>query len=88
MDILQTYLWAEQQITDEVAATESAYPQLKTENDKIRKIMGDPEHVKKLRALEPRLDFFAAMISSCRSDMLNCGRCLLWSTVRRAREAA
>jgi hypothetical protein len=78
MDVLSTEGWSAEEITREIAAEEKRWPTLVQDNERIRAwIAAHPE-----RILPP--DFVnAALVSNCREDRLNCGRCAFWREVGR-----
>jgi hypothetical protein len=82
MDILSTSGMPSAVIAEAIKENEARWPSLRGDNDLIR---GVPSHQIKIMLLwQPDLDVAAALISSCRSDMLNCGRCRFWNTYRKA----
>lgn len=79
MDVLDTSYWSEEFLNEWLHRTETLYPRLKAENDKIRAFVELP-HVKGVL----KVDVNAALVSDCRSDMLSCGRCAFYKAVKDA----
>lgn len=81
MDILSVRGWDKEYVELRIKNVETRWS-LKKENGEIRAIISDEENVKKLLVVNPDLDFDAALMSDCRSDVLNCGRCAFWCAHR------
>jgi hypothetical protein len=81
MDILSTFDWGPEEIDRRIADTEAAYKSLKAENERIRQLATRPDIAQALADENVSLD--AALISSCRSDALSCGRCAFWNALRK-----
>lgn len=81
MDVLNTYWFGRDQIASMISENESLYPSLIEDNIKIRKIASDVK-ISDLLKLHG-IDVNAALVSSCRSDARNCGRCAFWDFVRK-----
>lgn len=80
MDVLSTKDWPSCYINTLIRQTEKKYPQRIADNKAIR-------HVSQLEQIRPliqaqEIDVNAALISTCNSDMLNCGRCAFWRFAR------
>lgn len=81
MDMLSTGWMSSEQVSAAIAETERRYPSLADENRRIR-LMVENEDVKRAIAADG-LDVNAALVSSCRSDMLSCGRCALFGLIHK-----
>lgn len=81
MDILSTFGWGREKIDSLIAGTEASYKSLKAENALIRSLAMRPDVAQAIAAENVSLD--AALISSCRSDILSCGRCAFWNALRK-----
>jgi hypothetical protein len=77
MDTLTTEWMTAEQIAQRIAGVESAHPSLKQDNEAIKALAEAHPELAKV------VDVDAAMVSSCRSDILNCGRCRFWAEARR-----
>ncbi|KKK90776.1 hypothetical protein LCGC14_2719630 [marine sediment metagenome] len=77
MDILSTVGWPQVEIERAIVDVEREWP-VGFDNNKIREIILDLPLVFQLLDVAPTLDFNAALISGCRSDLLTCGRCAFW----------
>ena len=64
-----------------ILSVEKKYPDLKKENDEIRKWWGTAGNKEKLASKFPNIDVIAALLSDCRTDPNNCGRCAFHNTV-------
>ena len=81
MDTLNTVGMSPEFINQEIEITEAKYPSRKRENDIWRKWLLVPENSERLRRLYPSLSIEAGFLSTCRSDMLNCGSCALGAAI-------
>lgn len=73
MDILSTAGWSKEEIERAIADNEKKHPRFVEEN----KVLRENHH------LIPHVDLNAALVSSCRSDILSCGRCRFMDELRR-----
>ena len=80
MDILDSRIFTKKYVEALVEKTESKYPRLKAENEKIRSLAGRGDVAEILSA--NGVDIDAALLSDCRTDSLNCGRCAFWRVLR------
>lgn len=76
MDTLDTSFLSQDTLASRIAAVENKYPSLAQENERIRDIFA------KLGEQMVGVDLGAALVSTCRSDTLNCGRCRFWTRAR------
>ena len=81
MDILTTQGLSRKQVEDRIDCVERSYDYLRRQNEMIRALVLLPNVAQAMAA--DGVDVDAALISSCRSDMLNCGRCAFWNTLRK-----
>lgn len=82
MDILTTKGLSPAQIEARIANAETCYPSLKGENERIRRLAKRQDVQDALAAAGAEID--AALVSTCRSDVLSCGRCAFWTAFRTA----
>ena len=82
MDTLHSYIFERPELKRIIRETEKRYPRLKVENKRIR-VLAKMNDIKVVLA-EKHIDIGAALLSSCRSDMLNCGRCAFWNALHGA----
>lgn len=81
MDILNTTGFSREAIDRLIDATETLHLSLKLDNERIRALATQDDVVQAIAAESVNID--AALISSCRSDMLSCGRCAFWIAMRK-----
>ncbi len=81
-DVLSTEGWSPKFINKMILTTESAHPDLKEENQRIRALVTQDAVLQVVSA--EHIDIDAALMSTCRSDMLRCGRCAFWNALVRA----
>lgn len=81
MDIYSTEGLDREWIAKHVELNEKAHPNLKRENEQIRELLKRDDVMKAIN--NDGIDVDAAMISSCRLDILRCGRCRFWACLNR-----
>lgn len=81
MDVLFTDWWSKEQIESSISTNESLYPSLIDDNIKIRKLASDNRIAELLKFY--KIDVNAALVSTCRSDPYNCGRCAFWAFIKK-----
>jgi len=81
IDLLTTKGYSKKECNRTILRVEKMYPKLAIDNNKIRSLLTNSTIAKILEAAN--IDVNAALMSTCRTDPLNCGRCALWSVVNR-----
>lgn len=77
MDTLTVKGLPARMVSEMIAETERKHPRLKQENDRLRQ---QRDAILAAGATPDQID--AALVSTCRSDTLNCGRCYLHRFLR------